>query len=279
MLRQLKQGNHSYHRQPLPIRCLIVAMKRNRASIMSISTACVLALALLTFTPVPARGQECPQASETGSHSESEVRALEGKLVFHDAIRKWFELKLDAPQCGQASIELVRLSLDDWRPLQVLRGCRVRSSGTIGFSGTGYYSLEMYQDVVEIESIGTCETQLPFPDYSDAKPDETVRQYRVDMHVNYGPGDHPIIFHVSSAAKELQPWQAYASYMLTGGFVLYGYCGEGFVVDKVFGTSEAKPSHFDEPRTPDDMAMFDPESAAASGKKDLHLGYTCVRKP
>ena len=76
----------------------------------------------------------------------------------------------------------------------------------------------------------------------------------------------------------MRPWQAYASYMLTGGFVLYGYCGEGFVVDRVFGTPQATPQHFEEPRTPEDAAMFDPESAAASGKKDLHLGYTCVRR-
>jgi hypothetical protein len=253
-----------------------VIVKRHRASMISISTACV-ALALVTFTSAPALGQQCPQASETGPHSKSEVRTLEGTLVFHDAIRKWFELKLDVPQCGQTSIELVRVSLDDWRPLEILRGCHVRSSGNIGFSTTGYYSLDMNQDVEEIESIGTCDTQLPLPDYSDATPDETVRKYRVDMHVNYEPGDHPIIFQVSSAGKDLQPWQAYASYMLTGGFVLYGYCAEGFVVDKVFGTPQAKPSHFDQPRTPGDMATFDPESAAASGKKDLHLGYTCVR--
>ena len=91
------------------------------------------------------------------------------------------------------------------------------------------------------------------------------------MHVNYEPGDHPIIFRVSSAGKELQPWQAYASYSLTGGYVLYGYCADGFVVDKVFGTPQAKPTLID-------TALFDPESAAVSGKTDLHLGYTCVRE-
>jgi hypothetical protein len=239
----------------------------------------IFAIFAVAITTAAAGGQQCPQTSTTGPNTASEVRKLEGALVFHDAIRKWFELKLDAPQCGQASIELIRATIEDWRPLEVLRGCRVRSSGTIGISGTGYYSLEMYQDVEDIESIGSCEKQLPLPDYTDAKPDETVRQYRVEMHVNYGPRDHPIIFRVSSAGKELQPWQAYASYTLTGGFVLYGHCGEGFVVDKVFGTSQAKPSHFEEPRTPDDMAAFDPESAAASGIRDLHLGYTCVRKP
>jgi hypothetical protein len=67
--------------------------------------------------------------------------------------------------------------------------------------------------------------------------------------------------------------------MLTGGFVLYGYRGKGFVVDEVFGTQEANPSHFAERGSPDDAAAFDPESAAAAGKKDLNLGYTCVRKP
>ena len=63
------------------------------------------------------------------------------------------------------------------------------------------------------------------------------------------------------------------------GFVLYGYCGKDFVVDEVFGTPEANPSHFTEGGSPDDAAAFNPESAAAAGKKELNLGYTCVRKP
>ena len=99
------------------------------------------------------------------------------------------------------------------------------------------------------------------------------------MDIDYEAGDHPIVFRVSSAGKDLRPWQAYASYLLTGGFVLYGLCGKGFVIDQVFGTQEAKPSHSDEPRDSSDMAMFDPESAAAAGQKKLQLGYICVRNP
>jgi len=136
----------------------------------------------------------------------------------------------------------------------------------------------MYQNVQAVESVGTCVRQPPFPDYSKATPDPAIRKYRVDMHVDYEPGDHPILFAVSSDGRKLHPWQAYAHYSLTGGFVLYGFCGEGFVVDTVFGTPEVHPSHFDEPRTPSDWAAFDPESAAAAGKRDLHLGYTCVRE-
>jgi hypothetical protein len=82
---------------------------------------------------------------------------------------------------------------------------------------------------------------------------------------------------VSSGGKELRPWQAYASYQLTGGYVLYGRCAGGFFVDRVFGTTDAHPEHLFEPRISGDMAMFDPENAAASGKRDLSLGYTCVR--
>jgi hypothetical protein len=203
------------------------------------------------------------------------VRTLEGELVFHDGIRQWFELRLDQPQCGQSSVELVP---GNSPKLQALRGCRVRSTGSIGFSPTGYYSLAISQTLGEIEPIGMCDLKAPFPDYSSAKPEKAIRAYRVEMHVDYEPGDHPIIFRVSGSDKELQPWQAYASYLLTGGSVLYGYCGDGFVVDKVFRTPQAAPQHFEEPRTPDDAAMFDPEGAAQSGVKDLHLGFTCVRK-
>jgi hypothetical protein len=96
------------------------------------------------------------------------------------------------------------------------------------------------------------------------------------MHV-FNDGDHPVQFRVTSAGKELHPWQAYARYYFTGGQVLYGYCSNGFVTDKVFGTPQANPSHFEEPRTPDDSALFDPYGAAESGVKDLHLSYTCIR--
>jgi hypothetical protein len=201
---------------------------------------------------------------------------LEGRLIFHDGIRQWFELKLDQPQCGRASIQLVRGNLDP-KPLEVLRGCRIKSQGVLGFSATGYYSRDIYQYVEQIESVGKCVPQAPLPDFSGVKPDKSVREYRVEMHINYRPGDHPIVFTVSEAGHPLRPWQVYASYFLTGGFILYGTCGEGFVVDKVFGMPQAIPSHFDEAQSSNDRATFDPESAAASGKKDLDLGFTCVR--
>jgi hypothetical protein len=223
---------------------------------------------------VKALGQECPRYNPTGPTTPSQTQTVEGRLIFHNEMRGFFELKLNHPQCGQASIQLIDTKS---KALELFRGCRVKSTGVIDISGTGYFSRDQFQDVEKIEPVGICARQPLFPDYSNAKPSKAIREYRVDMHLNYRPGDHPIKFHVKSGRKVLRPWQTYASYDLTGEFVLYGRCADGFVVDKVFGTPQAHPFHFDVPRTPSDMASFDPESAAAAGTRDLNLGYTCVR--
>ena len=154
--------------------------------------------------------------------------------------------------------------------LETLRGCRVRAKGVLDVPSTGYYSLGLYQAVDEIAPVGECMKQPPFPDYSKVKPDKSVRRYRVEMTIDYEPGDHPIQFRITTGGKELHPWQAYARYSLTGGFFLWGYCADGFAADKAFGTPEAKPQVIDN-------ALFDPESAAVAGKTKLHLGFTCLR--
>jgi hypothetical protein len=236
-----------------------------------------LALMLPVCLMSQAVGQECPVASKDGPSIPSQVRTLEGLLVYHDGIRQWFELKLDEPICANGSIQIERFDRK-YPPLATLRGCRVKSSGAIDFSPTGYYSLNLFQNLTNIEPAGICSLKMPFRDYSGSMPKIGILAYTVEMYVNYRPGDHAVIFHVSSMGKELRPWQAYASYWLTGGFVLYGRCGEGFAIDKVFGTAQANPSHFLDAGTEGDMAAFDPEGAAQAGKLDLQLGYTCIRK-
>jgi hypothetical protein len=241
-------------------------------------SGCLMTILLLVCGADRASAQQCPRNRSTQAQAPSRVQSLEGRLVYHQGIRQWLELRLSEPKCGQTSLEITA----EERALQTiqgLRGCRVRSSGAIDYSPTGYYSKDLYQQVRQMEPVGGCARKRPFPDYSVVKPDRHVRSYAVTMDVDYRPGDHPIVFHARSAGRELRPWQAYASYMLTGGFVLYGSCGGGFMVDRVHGTPEARPSHFDTPRTPEDKAMFDPERAAAAGKVRLHLGYSCVRTP
>jgi hypothetical protein len=240
--------------------------------------ASTLALLLLFCGAGSASAQECPRSDRNGADTRSPVQSLEGMLVYHDGIRQWFELQLSTPRCGQTSIEIVDPD-QVVRALETLRGCRVRSQGRLDFAPTGYYSKDVYQDVRRVEPVGACARQPAFPHRRPARPDRRVRSYVVDMDLDYEPGDHPILFTVRSGGKELRPWQAYASYMLTGGFVLYGQCGKGFVVDRVYGTPDAHPSHFDDPRSSGDMAAYDPENAAQAGKVHMRLGYSCVRVP
>jgi hypothetical protein len=246
---------------------------------MSRSLVAVVVYGFALFIAVfanPASAQQCPRSGPKGPSVPSQVRVLEGKLDFHNDLRGWFELQLDASVCGQTVVQLVPKP-GNATTVASLRGCRVRSAGTMDFSPTGYYSADVFQDVQTIAPAGACLKKPPFPGVPDTKPDARVRTYTVYMHVLYTPGDHPLQVHVRSAGKELRPWQAYASYYLTGEFVLYGHCANGFVVNTVFGTPQAHPMHFEEPRSPDDMATFDPESAAQAGKPDLRFGYICVR--
>jgi len=72
---------------------------------MSVFRICLL-LACIDQTAM--LGQHCPQTALSGASVPSEIVILEGKLVFHDDIRKWFELVLDQPQCGDDSVQVVR---------------------------------------------------------------------------------------------------------------------------------------------------------------------------
>ena len=238
--------------------------------------AFVAALLFMTYGAVPASAQRCPHAPSSGTETASVAQTLHGRLTHHAGIRDWYELKLDRAVCGQRSIQLT-VPNNHWEPLERMRGCQVQSWGKIDFSPTGYYSLDLFQDAARLKPVGACVRQPLFADYSKVRPDRRVRSYSVAMHVDYRPGDHPVIFTVTSGRSALHPSQAYASYMLTGGFVLYGLCGEGFAVDRIYGPSIARAAHFGEPRGSGDMAMFYPETAAKSGKTDLHLGYSCVR--
>ena len=176
---------------------------------MNISKACLMPLFLGSFTVGIALGQQRSQFTAKEPEIPSQVQTLSGQLVYHDGIRKWFELKLDLAQSGQSSIQLLSAG-QDWKQMQVLRGCRVRSRGLIFLSPTGpytsgYYPLEYTQSVQHIESVETCSLKPPIQVVPRAKPDQNVHDYRVDMRVNYSPGDHPVVFRVTSAGKELQP--------------------------------------------------------------------------
>ncbi len=90
------------------------------------------------------------------------------------------------------------------------------------------------------------------------------------MSIRYG-GDGGVTARVTSAGRELRPWQAYAHYMLTGGLVFYGYCAKGYSMTHMRGTPIANLG-----QTGDDAAL-DFATAEEHGVWNLYLNYTCSR--
>lgn len=232
---------------------------------------------------VAASAQQCPYQDASGFHA-SAAHSLDGQLVYHDGARKWFELKLATPQCGMHSLQLTRRE-GGWAELVGLRGCRVRAEGALEVARTGYYSLDLFEEVKKIEPLGGCTRQPPLVDFaahldrSQEKPDAALDTYDVALQVHLDPPDRPIDLLVTHGGEPLNPWQSYANYWRTGADVLYGQCAEGFYVDAVYGPAEAHPTHSTERMAEGDIAVFTLESAAAAGKKELALGFTCKRRP
>ncbi|MFC6645200.1 hypothetical protein ACFQBQ_06275 [Granulicella cerasi] len=235
-----------------------------------------LLVLVLLIAVAPLRGQECPVAHSDGPLTNSISRELKGELTFHNDIRGWFELKLDHKVCGEDVIQLLPKFSDaevaarrQLQRMQRLRGCRVTTKGVLGITGTGYFSAELYQQVASIEPVGECKLQSVFPDYSHAKPSKGIRSYVVSMRFHYG-ADEPVHAQIESHGRKLTPWQAYASYMLTGGFAFYAYCADGFHATSFEGTPEAKPWDID------GYIAMDPEAAAEKHVTHISLRYTCV---
>ena len=95
----------------------------------------------------------------------------------------------------------------------------VTVSGALGLPETGYYSAEIYQQADSVKAADDCVRQPAFPDYSKAKPDRNVRSYQVKMWFHNTPPEGPVHATIVSGQRQMQPWNVYASYFLTGEFV------------------------------------------------------------
>jgi len=138
---------------------------------------------------------------------------------------------------------------------------------------TGYYSTDLYQTVDKIEASPDCVQQPAFPDYSKLKPNPSIRSYRVTMQMDYSARGGHIDIKVNSGGRPLIPWQPYANYILTGGYVFYAYCADSFDVTSYRATPEAHPS------LTENMIDLDPETAAEKHSRKITLSYTCRREP
>ncbi len=238
----------------------------------------LFAVTLLLTAFRPAIAQSCPKENPNGPSIESDPQTITGKVVYHDEIRQWFGLQLDSPVCGvDKEIQLLQgggaFEVDEGNAyaIEVFRGCRVTVRGALGIPGTGYYSAELYQNADKIEPAKDCVLKPHLPDYSKAKPDSSIRSYRVAMQINYQARGGHIVVTAESGARALTPWQAYASYWLTGGYVFYANCADDFDLTHFAGTPETKPWLID------NYIAMDPESAAQKHVTHLRLDYTCRR--
>jgi len=234
-------------------------------------------LAIVFCLATTAHAQDCPKDNPNGPPFGSAPRTLTGKVIFHNEIRQWFGLQLSAPVCGVKEIQLLQgggaYEVDEGnaQTIERYRGCNVTVEGPLGIPGTGYYSAEIYQNADKITPAATCVRQPPFPDYSNSKPAPSIRSYRVSMRIDYAARGGHIAITAESNGHALAPWQAYARYSLTGGYVFYAYCADGFDLTHFLGTRAAKPWLID-----NEIAM-DPESAASEHATQLRLDYTCRR--
>jgi hypothetical protein len=136
-----------------------------------------IGMLLLSCCALGLAGQQASQSAVKEPDISPRVQTLSGQLVYHDGIRKWFELKLDRAQSGQGSIQLISAG-QNWKQIEVLRDCRVRSRGLVFLSPTGpyssgEYSLEYTQSAQHIELVETCTLKPPIHMVSRAEPTRT----------------------------------------------------------------------------------------------------------
>ncbi len=224
--------------------------------------------------------QSCPSESKDGPLIESAPQTVTGHVHYHDGIRQWLELVPPKPVCGYTSIQLLgfgggafEVDRGNANQLERYRDCDVTVVGPIGIPSTGYYSAPIYLTVNEIDPTADCSLKSAPPDFSKLKPSSAIRRYRVTFHIRYEPGDHPVSAVITNSnGQALRPWQEYASYTLTGGFVFYANCAKGFRLSHVTGTPQAHPGRPDE-----NMAGMDPESAGMKHVTNLRLSFSCRR--
>lgn len=235
-----------------------------------------LAAALVVLAPAICCGaQECPRS---GDGAASAVRTLTGRLVLHNGLRRWWGLQVSQAVCGAGEIQVIVNSGDDAEDrrqaneLDTLRGCDVEITGPLNVPGTGYFSAPLYQTRYDVKAEPGCIRQPLFPEYTGSLPAGNLRRYDVRISLDYVPGDHPPAFVITGNGRRLSPWQAYASYRLTGERVMYAECGRGFAATRFSGGSAAHPWLVD------GTVGLDPERAAAAHVTHVSVTYTCIKQ-
>jgi hypothetical protein len=186
--------------------------------------------------------QVCPPGygSLSKMHAK-EVSSLHGKLIYHEDLWQWHELKLDNKTCDSESVEVFSGKIDE-KQAHRYRNCSVTITGRLFFPNAGS-ALSLAIDADKIQPDRDCKPH-PVDDLSKVPIPKTVRDYIVTIQVDYINSHTDVKIRQSAQGTTLlTPWQAYASYYLTGGrTVIWFDCAEGFDVIK----ASQIPKHNDE---------------------------------
>jgi hypothetical protein len=192
---------------------------------------------LLALLSTSLLAQTCPTTADSEQgRAAADPSVLHGRLVYHEDLRDWLGLELDKPACGQHEIQLVFTDAAVWRKAEALRGCSLTVTGKIFDSPTGYYSAGLAVSDPTLRPDSSCHPFPAKPDLSTVPIPSSVDLYHVSITVDYRGRGH-VSVHVSdgqNAATSLEPWQAYAHYMLTGGAdVIWFGCQKEFQLEQV----------------------------------------------
>ena len=218
-----------------------------------------------------AAAQTCPR-EKPNNLPDAEIRTLHGRVIIHNGLRYWIELKPDRPICGHASVWLIDASskVDDSEKIafEAMRDCTVTVSGRLGLSPTGY-STPMYMSVDRKQPDQNCVLQSTVPiTYGEAFTQ--VNRYRVHMIIDYN-GEGSVTATATAGSRLLQPWYAYAPYFILGDPVIRIRCAAGHNVSHISVTRGSQPF------VADNYININLESAAQKGIWKTHVDYTCSR--
>jgi hypothetical protein len=125
---------------------------------------------------------------------------------------------------------------DEWRRAESFRECTVTVSGKLYESPTGYYSADMAISGPELKPDLSCHPHPVKPDPTAARVPTDLRTFHASATVDYRGKGHVEIKVWKDQEKQvlLEPWQAYVSFMLTGGGDLARFgCREGYLLKNI----------------------------------------------
>jgi len=237
--------------------------------------AVAMAAALLPGAPA-ARAQACPQLE--GAKEAAEASLLRGKVAYHDELRPWLGLELDAPACGETEILLVFTDArgNGRRRAESLAGCRVTASGKLYSGPSGDYPVSLAMNDAALTPDASCQPRPVRRDPATVEIPDDLKAYHAAIQVDYRDRGH-VAVRVWREAKNqevlLRPAGAYVTYFFNaGGDLLWFGCRKYFHMAR--GVAQ-------EPKARESIILPEEDGATSTPMIDLRgvntVTFTCKR--